>query len=224
MELIDMMLPLVAINTADSVGSCLVKLVILCAVTKYAAITAPFFLIALCALQRFYLHTSRQVRLRDIEAKAPLYTHLLETVNGLATIRAFQWESTFEEKNDRLITQSQTPMYMLYCVQQWLQVVLDMMVAVLIIIIIAVFVSVPNMYSPGSVGVALTMVITFSTGLTSLIKNWTLMETSVGAVSRVQAFVKGTESESRPVDPLVVPPDWPCRGTIEFSHVVASYG
>ncbi|KAH1516225.1 hypothetical protein KXX18_007884, partial [Aspergillus fumigatus] len=90
MELIDMMLPLVAINTADSAGSCLVKLGILCAVSSYAALTATFFILALWVLQRFYLHTSRQVRLRDIEAKAPLYSHLLETIDGLATIRAFR--------------------------------------------------------------------------------------------------------------------------------------
>ncbi|EDP52008.1 hypothetical protein AFUB_060380 [Aspergillus fumigatus A1163] len=175
------MLPLVAINTADSAGSCLVKLGILCAVSSYAALTAPFFILALWVLQRFYLHTSRQVRLRDIEAKAPLYSHLLETIDGLATIRAFRWTTDFETKNDRLTTRSQIPIYTLYCVQQWLQVVLDMMVAVLVVILIAVFVFWPGMYTPGSVGVALNIVITFSTGLASLIKNWTMMETSIGA-------------------------------------------
>ncbi|GAQ06389.1 hypothetical protein ALT_3710 [Aspergillus lentulus] len=142
MELIDMMLPLVAINTADSVGSSLVKLGILCAVSSYAALTAPFFILALWVLQRFYLHTSRQDRLRDIEAKAPLYSHLLETIDGLATIRAFQWTTDFETKNERLTTRSQIPIYTLYCVQQWLQVVLDM-----VVILIAVFVSWPGMYT-----------------------------------------------------------------------------
>ncbi|GFF28276.1 hypothetical protein IFM58399_01930 [Aspergillus lentulus] len=145
MELIDMMLPLVAINTADSVGSSLVKLGILCAVSSYAALTAPFFILALWVLQRFYLHTSRQVRLRDIEAKAPLYSRMLETIDGLATIRAFQGTTDFETKNDRLTTRSQIPIYTLYCVQQWLQVVLDMMVTVLVVILIAVFVSWPGL-------------------------------------------------------------------------------
>ncbi|KAL6230967.1 ABC transporter type 1, transmembrane domain-containing protein [Aspergillus navahoensis] len=136
-------------------------------------------MIALWVLQRFYLHTSRQVRLREIEAKAPLHSHLLETIDGLATIRAFRWMTDFETKNDQLTTRSQIPAYALYCVQQWVQVVLDMMVAVLVVILVAVFVSWPGMYSPGSVGVALNTIITFSTGLTSLIKNWTLMETSI---------------------------------------------
>ncbi|KAL4738159.1 P-loop containing nucleoside triphosphate hydrolase protein [Aspergillus similis] len=223
MELIDMMLPLVAINTADSVGSCLVKLGILCAVSSYAALAAPFFMIALWVLQRFYLHTSRQVRLRDIEAKAPLYSHLLETIDGLATIRAFQWMTDFETKNDQLTTRSQIPAYALNCVQQWLQVVLDMMVAVLVVVLVAVYVSWPGMYSPGSVGVALNIIITFSTGLTSLIKNWTLMETSIGAVARVQKFVSGTELEYPVLTSAVLPQGWPSRGAIEFREVTASY-
>ncbi|RLM01880.1 hypothetical protein CFD26_103018 [Aspergillus turcosus] len=223
MELIDMMLPLVAINTADSAGSSLVKLGILCAVSSYAALTAPFFILALLVLQRFYLHTSRQVRLRDIEAKAPLYSHLLETIDGLATIRAFRWTADFETKNDRLTTRSQIPIYTLYCVQQWLQVVLDMMVAVLVVILIAVFVSWPGMYTPGSVGVALNIVITFSTGLASLIKNWSLMETTIGAVARVQAFVRDTEPECPTLAPVIPPPGWPSAGTIEFRDVTARY-
>ncbi|KAH1934205.1 hypothetical protein KXV48_005163 [Aspergillus fumigatus] len=223
MELIDMMLPLVAINTADSAGSCLVKLGILCAVSSYAALTAPFFILALWVLQRFYLHTSRQVRLRDIEAKAPLYSHLLETIDGLATIRAFRWTTDFETKNDRLTTRSQIPIYTLYCVQQWLQVVLDMMVAVLVVILIAVFVFWPGMYTPGSVGVALNIVITFSTGLASLIKNWTMMETSIGAVARVRAFVRDTEPEFPTPAPAMPPPGWPSAGAIEFRDVRATY-
>ncbi|EAL91343.1 putative ABC multidrug transporter [Aspergillus fumigatus Af293] len=223
MELIDMMLPLVAINTADSAGSCLVKLGILCAVSSYAALTAPFFILALWVLQRFYLHTSRQVRLRDIEAKAPLYSHLLETIDGLATIRAFRWTTDFETKNDRLTTRSQIPIYTLYCVQQWLQVVLDMMVAVLVVILIAVFVFWPGMYTPGSVGVALNIVITFSTGLASLIKNWTMMETSIGAVARVRAFVRDTEPECPTPAPAMPPPGWPSAGAIEFRDVRATY-
>lgn len=223
MELIDMMLPLVAINTADSAGSCLVKLGILCAVSSYAALTAPFFILALWVLQRFYLHTSRQVRLRDIEAKAPLYSHLLETIDGLATIRAFRWTTDFETKNDRLTTRSQIPIYTLYCVQQWLQVVLDMMVAVLVVILIAVFVFWPGMYTPGSVGVALNIVITFLTGLASLIKNWTMMETSIGAVARVRAFVRDTEPECPTPAPAMPPPGWPSAGAIEFRDVRATY-
>lgn len=42
-------------------------------------------------LQSFYLQTSRQDRLLEIEAKAPLYAHFGESVAGASTIRVFGW-------------------------------------------------------------------------------------------------------------------------------------
>ncbi|KAL1981835.1 hypothetical protein VTN96DRAFT_2080 [Rasamsonia emersonii] len=89
MELIDMMLPVYAINFVEGTFSCFVKLIILCAVGKYLAVCVPFLAVVLSFVQLYYLRTSRQVRLLDIEAKAPLYTHFLETVRGISTVRAF---------------------------------------------------------------------------------------------------------------------------------------
>ena len=49
----------------------------------------------------------------DLEAKAPLCTHFLETVSGVATIKTFGWTKAYREKNERLLENSQTPYYLL---------------------------------------------------------------------------------------------------------------
>ena len=67
--------------------------------SRYLAIFLPFLVLVFYAIGHFYLRTSRQMRLLDIEHKAPLYTQLIKTVDGLATIRAFQWQNNFEQKN-----------------------------------------------------------------------------------------------------------------------------
>ena len=46
-------------------------------------------------LQKYYLKTSRQMRLLDLEAKSPLYSHFLESLTGLVEIRAFGWSDNF---------------------------------------------------------------------------------------------------------------------------------
>jgi ATP-binding cassette subfamily C (CFTR/MRP) protein 1 len=46
-------------------------------------------------LQKYYLRTSRQMRLLDLEAKSPLYSHFLESLTGLVEIRAFGWRDNF---------------------------------------------------------------------------------------------------------------------------------
>ena len=223
MDLVDMKLPVVAINVMSEAANCVVKIAILCAVAKYLAITVPFLGLTLYILQRCYLHTSRQVRLLDIEAKSPLYSHFLETVGGIVTIRAFSATAYFEEKAMRLLDISQKPVYMLYCVQQWLTLVLDLIVGAMAVILVATTVSLKSSFSASSVGVALTTVLTFNQALTSLIKYWTLLETSIGAVARVQNFVRDTPSEERTGPTQSASRGWPSHGAIEFRNISVTH-
>jgi ATP-binding cassette subfamily C (CFTR/MRP) protein 1 len=50
-----------------------------------------------------------------------------------------------------------------------------------------------------------------------------MLETSIGAVSRVKAFNADTQSEALPAEIVVPPESWPARGLIEFRGVSASY-
>ena len=214
-----------AVDTDYLVGSsCLVKLIILCAVGKYLAATFPFLLVAIAVIQSYYLRTSRQMRLLDIEAKSPLYTHFLETTKGMATIRAFGWERDFQKLCHSKVNDSQKPFYMLLCIQQWLTLVLDLVVAVMAVILIATTTSLKDKYSPGEIGVALTVILTFNITLSRSITAWTQLETSIGAVSRVQRFKNETPSECRGLE--TEPPashEWPREGAISFDGIIASY-
>ncbi|PYH61790.1 uncharacterized protein BO96DRAFT_380174 [Aspergillus niger CBS 101883] len=192
MELIDMMLPLKLTPAIIGFASCVVKLVILCIVSKYLAVAVPALLVSLVILQRYYLRTSRQVRLLDLEAKAPLYTHFTEAVHGVTTLRAFRMERWFQEKMHMLLNKSQGPFYMLYCIQQWLTLVMGLIVAALAVIIAATTTSLADQYNGAAVGVALSLILTFNSTLSSTLRSWTSLETSIGAVSRVQQFVQDT--------------------------------
>ena len=51
----------------------------------------------------------------------------------------------------------------------------------------------------------------------------TVLETSIGAVSRVKAFTEKTKPEALPRELASPPENWPLRGLIEFENVSASY-
>ena len=60
------------------------------------------------------------------------------------------------------------------------------------------------------------------TDLGSLILEWTTLETSLGAVARLQSFMKDTPTKDK--DGVTEQPvTWPSRGEIEFKNVSASY-
>ncbi|KAK1996035.1 ABC transporter [Colletotrichum falcatum] len=80
MQLLDMDLPFAMVNYTSTAVSVLAKLVILAVFSQYLGAALPLLGLVLYIVQRFYLQTSRQVRLLEIEAKAPLYAHFSSLV------------------------------------------------------------------------------------------------------------------------------------------------
>ncbi|KAF2649718.1 P-loop containing nucleoside triphosphate hydrolase protein, partial [Lophiostoma macrostomum CBS 122681] len=226
MELIGLDLPTIAANYIITLCECVAKVLLLAVFGKYLSATLPLITGSVFFVQRFYLRTSRQVRLLDIEAKAPVYLHFVETTNGAATIRAFGWQRAFREHLHTLLNRSQKPVYLLYCIQQWLALALDSIVAVLVVILVTILVVRRDRFDEEAVGVSLVTVMTFNQALTMLVKFWTGLETSIGAVGRVKNFVERTQSEEAEFgmsQPKTGPENWPTRGSIRFRNVTASY-
>ncbi|KAK4452861.1 P-loop containing nucleoside triphosphate hydrolase protein [Podospora aff. communis PSN243] len=221
MDLIDMTLPSQAIQFTTGAASCLVQLIIISVMGKYLAAAIPVLRTTLFVVQRYYLRTSRQVRLIDIEAKAPLYKHFIETAQGVATIRAFHWGAAFHRLHSEMLNYSQRPFCMLLCIQQWLSLVLDLVVGGLAVVLVAVATSTSGDLSPGAQGVALVLILEFNSLLTQTIQAWTKLETSIGAVARVRQFVQNTPSE--PLALASPPSGWPADGAIHFKDISASY-
>ena len=203
----------------------LLRLIVVSITAKYISATIPLTTLIVYLVQRFYLRTSRQLRILDIEAKAPLYSHFLETLNGLATIRAFGWENNYKARTHTLLDASQKPYYLLACIQRWLTFLLDCLSGTLglLIVVLAVTLKGKRGMSPGETGVALMNVVSFNQALAQLIIYWTMLETSIGAVSRIKAFDETTKSEIRQAvrpDPITT---WPEHGAIEIKNLTASY-
>jgi ATP-binding cassette, subfamily C (CFTR/MRP), member 1 len=132
-----------------------VNLAITIVATAPVAAIMPFLAGISWIIQRVYLRTSRQVRLIDLEAKAPLCTHFLETLAGITTIRAFGWTESYRQQNTALLNASQTPYYLLSAIQNWLRLVLELMVAGIVIVVIGLAVALRSKIDPGYLGLAL---------------------------------------------------------------------
>jgi ATP-binding cassette subfamily C (CFTR/MRP) protein 1 len=188
------------------------------------ALTAPVLLLAVYFLQKFYLRTSRQMRFLDLECTSPLYTHVAETLEGLSTIRAFGWQEAFMKTNIERLDISQKPSYLLYCIQRWLGLVLQLLVAVMAVVVVALATSLTGTTSGGRLGVSLSQIVTFNSSLGYLLMFWTMLETCLGAIARLKGFQEGTKSEDKPEETFIPGDDWPSNGAIEFKNVSASYG
>ncbi|KAK1634372.1 ABC transporter [Colletotrichum phormii] len=224
LQLIDMELPAAALGLAVGVAFGVARFIVMSVSSRYMAAILPFLIPTFYAIQHFYLRTSRQMRLLDIEHKAPLYSQLIETLEGLATIRAFRWEENFEKVNLCRLDDSQRPKYLLACLQSWLTFSVDMVIAVIAVVLIVLVTTLREQIGPGFIGVALTNVLAFSGCVKAIITSWVMLEVSLGAVARVRNFSLTTASEDGSKLQLAEPEgEWPSRGAVELRKVMASY-
>ncbi|KAF5657957.1 multidrug resistance-associated 1 [Fusarium heterosporum] len=222
--MVDNHLPLGLVVTLASFFGALAKAGLLAASTPYIAATFPLLGAVYFYLQRGYLRTSRQLRLLDLEEKAPLYTQFLETLSGLATIRAFGWRDTVIQANHALVDRSQRPFYLLMIVQRWLVLVLDLTTAALALLLVGLAVRLRDEVDVGLTGVSLVQLISLSETVNMLIQFWTSIETSISAVARIKQFAEETGEENLPGETQEPPTQWPDKGHIQINGLSASYG
>lgn len=223
LQLSDMELPLAIFNTMVELLLCTAQLVIIAVSSRYLGIALPALLAVFYLIQKFYLRTARQLRLLDIEAKAPLFSTFLELLSGLATIRAFGWQAEFDRRNREVFDRSQQPFYLLYCVQRWLNLVLDLVVAAVAVMVVSIGVRTQGQVDAGFMGIALVNIVQLSISIKALLSNWTQLEISIGAVSRIRAFTSDAPQWHANETESDLPTGWPEKGYIEFQNVTARY-
>ncbi|RFU74819.1 abc multidrug transporter [Trichoderma arundinaceum] len=207
----------VALTSTEAFG----MMIVIATAAPYLAIGFPFLFVTLFIVQRFYLKTSRQMRLLDLEAKSPLYTHFLDTTKGIATVRAFGWTPYDIDHNDNLLDNSQRPAYLLAMIQQWLRVVMQLVVAGLALLLASLATQLGS--NVGLAGTSLVSLLSFGSSLSELVQNYTDLETCIGAVSRLKTFSALVTPEDRVTDDVEPPQSWPTSGAVELKHVSASY-
>lgn len=160
---------------------------------------------------------------RRIEHKAPLYSHFLESISGLISIRSFGWTRQYGEINQGLLDQAQKPAYLLNAIQRWLTLVLDLVVAALTVILVVFAVTLRDKISPALLGVALVNVMRVGLNMKGLVVEWSTLETSLGAVTRIRDFSQNTPVETSPEETQMPEKSWPAQGKLEIRNLNVEY-
>ncbi|PSR92117.1 P-loop containing nucleoside triphosphate hydrolase protein [Coniella lustricola] len=224
-QLIDGDLPTAFSSLVVQIAKLSVQVALLLTVQRLMLLAMPFCLLVVYIVQRFYLMTSRQLRLLDLESRSAVFSSFLETVEGLTTLRAFGWQRLIEKNNLRALDDSQRALYIMLCLQRWLNLVLDLIIASIAIITIALAIKLKGSMDGAAIGVALNVVLVANTTLLKLVESFTSLEISLGAISRLKSVKETTPLEDKlgeDVD-LSEMAEWPSCGEIELHGVDAFY-
>lgn len=223
-NLIDFSLPKTMSNTLLALFAAAGQAVVVAIGTPLVAAAYPVLLVFLSLLARFYLRTSRQLRLLDLENKSPLYAQFQDTIRGIATVRAFGWLPHYTAQNHARVDDSLRPIYLLLMTQVWLALVLKLIIAGIAVSVTVLATQVVSFSGrAGFVGAGMVSLMELGNMMNACVHSWIDLEMSLGAVKRLKEFGEKSGREDKGGEDLRPVESWPERGEIVIGGVDASY-
>ncbi|GAM21228.1 hypothetical protein SAMD00019534_044030 [Acytostelium subglobosum LB1] len=194
------------------------------------AIVIPFLLVPMAPivvlfyiLQSFYRHTSRELQRLESISRSPIFAHFSETLNGVATIRAYKTQDRNIAHNHKLLDANNQAYLTLQAMQQWLGLRLDLL-GNLIIFFTALFITIDKKtVDIGSVGLALSYALSITTNLNRATLQAADTETKMNSVERIVHYIKGPVEAQQIIKESRPAADWPQHGAITFDNLVMRY-
>jgi len=173
-------------------------------------------------LQQIFIATSRELKRLDSVAASPIFSHFGETLSGLTTVRAFNRQDMFFDKNQELLDASNQCWWPIQVVNRWLSVRLELM-GITVSFGTALLVAVVLPTQSGLAGLALTSALNLTGLMTWMVRQSTELEVNMNSVERMIEY-EGVESEAPHVVEGHRPPaGWPSRGAITAEQLTVKY-
>ncbi|KAK7838992.1 abc transporter c family member 3 [Quercus suber] len=168
-------------------------------------------------MQQYYLPSARELSRLVGVCKAPVIQHFTETISGATTIRSFDEESRFRDKNMKLADANSRPRFNIAGAMEGLCFRLDMLSSITFVFSLVFLVSIPEGdIDPSIVGLSVTYGLNLN--MLQMLVMWNLCQVENKIIS-VERIFQYTSIPSEP--PLVIEeslPDhfWPSHGEIDI--------
>nr|XP_032825762.1 cystic fibrosis transmembrane conductance regulator [Petromyzon marinus]QGA72813.1 CFTR [Petromyzon marinus] len=198
-------------------------LIVLGAVTVVSAMIPWTMLVTLplgiscMVLRHYFLRTFRQLKQMESEAKNPIFAHIVATLKGLWTIRAFSRDDYFENIFHQALDIHTATWFLYLSALRWFQMRIDIIFTLFITAVTFISVGVKG-YSEGSIAIALTLAMNIMSTFQWAINTSIEVEGMMRSTERILRFMDiPEESSGFVVTPP--PPDWPSAGHLEVVNL-----
>ncbi len=177
-----------------------------------------FYLIMIILYQR----SNRELKRYESTFKSPLYAHISETLSGITTVKAYNVENSFVDKERKLIDDANCPTFLRQSASIWINIRMESL-STLVVLLLALL-GLLKAISPSLMGLALTYAIGFTGGLAFFLIMSSQLETELNSVERLAVYCDDLPQEASFLNPK--DPDtgsWPLRGQIEIERITLSY-
>jgi ABC-type multidrug transport system fused ATPase/permease subunit len=180
------------------------------------------FLVTFWHLKTYFMPAFRDST-RILSAKrAPISNTIAESMEGLKLIRAYKSQDHFVQSTQNLMDSSQRAFYSVVSVSRWLFVQVNLLAGFLsgVVAILAVVTPITD---PALAGVAFLNGLQILNYLSSYLRIYGFLETSMVGLERIMQY-DAVEEEASLHGDYPLHEDWPQNGAIEFKNYSTTYG
>eukprot|EP00048_Salpingoeca_helianthica_P002826 m.61122 g.61122 ORF g.61122 m.61122 type:complete len:1476 (-) comp12327_c0_seq4:235-4662(-) len=193
------------------------------------AVVFPWFLIAIVPvffIYQFIVNFTRPAQ-RDLKrldgiSRSPLYGHITATLQGLATLHAFDKEQQFAGDCNRLIDNNTRAFFAFAYVGRWFGLRLDIITTLLTGATSFLIVGLRDSISSSLASLALLYTISLSGLFQFTTRLFVESEARFTAIERINQYVVDVPTERAAHTEKALPEHWP-QGSIEFDNLVVAY-
>ncbi|KAF9428768.1 hypothetical protein BGZ94_001135, partial [Podila epigama] len=198
-------------------------IIIISANTPAFLIPAVFIVAVYMVIGSLYVPISRDLKRLNSNSRSPILNHFNETLNGLATIRAYGFERQFLSKNlDNLDTNNRT-FFLLWSTNRWLHWRVDVAGASVSFITGILVLQNWGKIEPGWAALSLTYSLMFTSTIVWVIRMYATNEMNLNSVERIAEYMDLEEEPPAIIEGSRPPASWPHAGEIKVDHLVMKY-
>eukprot|EP00928_Gymnodinium_smaydae_P039135 TRINITY_DN26803_c0_g3_i1.p1 TRINITY_DN26803_c0_g3~~TRINITY_DN26803_c0_g3_i1.p1 ORF type:complete len:1351 (-),score=174.93 TRINITY_DN26803_c0_g3_i1:204-4199(-) len=196
--------------------------VITCATPWFLCIVVPLMLIYRY-IQNYYVPSSRQLKRIESNLRSPIFSLFSETLDGVATIRAYCQERQFLCDVLNRLQRNERAYYLSVASNRWLAIRLETIGTAIVAAAGFLAVFARNTISAGVAGLSISYALSVTQSLNWVVRMTSDRETNVVSVERLREYIC-----KRSEPPLWQPEDppketWPLEGAIVFEDVHLQY-
>ncbi|KAJ3139866.1 hypothetical protein HDU90_008764 [Geranomyces variabilis] len=180
-------------------------------------LSAGFYVVVL-----YYLDSARSLNCLQAQLREPVCSNLSETLEGVATIRAFRCEQWFMDRNSKLVDAEQSSAYIVMYADRWLSLYSNLLGGAVLFGAAILSVCYVDHLSASAVGLGLSYLINWTAMMTMLVNIMGMINMAMVAVERICKHID-LPREAPVNTAAVVPETWPSAGTIEFKTYSTRY-
>ncbi|XP_017616130.1 putative ABC transporter C family member 15 [Gossypium arboreum] len=174
--------------------------------------------------QTYYITTARELARMVGSRKAPILHHFSESITGAGTIRCFNQEDRFIEKNLSLIDDYSRVAFHNSGTMEWLCVRINFLFNFVFFLVLIILVSLPrSTIDPSLAGLAATYGLNLNVLQAWVIWNLCNVENKMISVERVLQFTNIASEAPLVIEDHRPKPEWPTEGTIELENLQVQY-